>query len=196
MMSWRSMHISAGLRILESAVNPLRSENITVISCSLPESKSGFLSNSLANSGEKNCSNWALGLTVNLASRLESSTKILGIPIVISAATQAKLPADYPTRRLGLARFPGVALPIDIFEFNHSLSDNEWHENKIIYEKALNYFETKSYGNAIKTLAPLIEKHGQGQLVDNPSLKLIRKCLEEMESSSGEFSTVLWSMTK
>jgi adenylate cyclase len=137
-----------------------------------------------------------MGLTVNLASRLESSTKILGIPIVISAATQAKLPPHYPTRRLGLARFPGVALPIDIFEFNHSLSDNEWHENKIIYEKALNYFETKSYGNAIKTLAPLIEKHGQGQLVDNPSLKLIRKCLEEMESSSGEFSNVLWSMTK
>ncbi len=137
-----------------------------------------------------------MGLTVNLASRLEASTKLLGLPLVISAASKAKLPANFPTRRLGQAMFPGVSLPVEIFECKDSSATSEWKENKILYETALQHFEAKSFGHAIKTLTPLIEKHGQGKLMDNPSLKLIRKALEGLESTSGEFSSILWSMTK
>ena len=137
-----------------------------------------------------------MGLTVNLASRLEASTKLLGLHLVISAASKAKLPANYHTRRLGQAMFPGISLPVEIFECKDSSSSSEWQENKILYETALKHFEAKSFGHAIKTLTPLIEKHGQGKLIDSPSLKLIRKSLEGLESTSGEFSSILWSMTK
>jgi adenylate cyclase len=137
-----------------------------------------------------------MGLTVNLASRLEASTKLLGLPLVISAASKAKLSTNYPTRRLGQAMFPGVSLPVEIFECKDSSASSEWQENKILYETALKHFEAKSFGHAIKTLTPLIEKHGQGKLIDSPSLKLIRKSLEGLESTSGEFSSILWSMTK
>jgi adenylate cyclase len=137
-----------------------------------------------------------MGLTVNLASRLEASTKLLGLPLVISAASKAKLSTNYPTRRLGQAMFPGVSLPVEIFECKDLSATSEWQENKILYETALQHFEAKSFGHAIKTLTPLIEKHGQGKLIDSPSLKLIRKSLEGLESTSGEFSSVLWSMTK
>jgi adenylate cyclase len=137
-----------------------------------------------------------MGLTVNLASRLEASTKLLGLPLVISAASKAKLSTNYPTRRLGQAMFPGVSLPVEIFECKDSSASSEWQENKILYETALKHFEAKSFGHAIKTLTPLIEKHGQGKLIDSPSLKLIRKSLEGLESTSGEFSSILWSMSK
>jgi len=137
-----------------------------------------------------------MGLTVNLASRLEASTKLLGLPLVISAASKAKLSTNYHTRRLGQAIFPGVSLPVEIFECKDSSATSEWQENKILYETALQHFEAKSFGHAIKTLTPLIEKHGQGKLIDSPSLKLIRKSLEGLESTSGEFSSILWSMTK
>lgn len=137
-----------------------------------------------------------MGLTVNLASRLESSTKFLGLPLVISGSSKAKLPADYPTRRLGRAMFPGVSSPVEIFECKDSSASNEWQENKILYETALRHFEAKAYGHAIKSLTPLIEKHGMGKLIDNPSLKLIRKSLEGLESTSGDFSSILWAMTK
>ena len=137
-----------------------------------------------------------MGLTVNLASRLESSTKLLSLPLVISGSSKAKLPANYPTRRLGQAMFPGVSSPVEIFECKDSSASNEWQENKILYETALQHFEAKAYGHAIKTLTPLIEKHGMGKLIDNPSLKLIRKSLEGLESTSGEFSSILWTMTK
>jgi len=137
-----------------------------------------------------------MGLTVNLASRLEASTKLLGLPLVISGASKAKLSTNYPTRRLGQAMFPGVSLPVEIFECKDLSASSEWQENKILYETALQHFEAKSFGHAIKTLTPLIEKHGQGKLVDSPSLKLIRKSLEGLESTSGEFSSILWSMTK
>jgi adenylate cyclase len=137
-----------------------------------------------------------MGLTVNLASRLEASTKLLGLPLVISAASKAKLSTNYPTRRLGQAMFPGVSLPVEIFECKDLSATSEWQENKILYETALQHFEAKSFGHAIKTLTPLIEKHGQGKLIDSPSLKLIRKSLEGLESTSGEFSSILWSMSK
>ena len=137
-----------------------------------------------------------MGLTVNLASRLEASTKLLGLPLVISGASKAKLSTNYPTRRLGQAMFPGVSLPVEIFECKDLSASSEWQENKILYETALQHFEAKSFGHAIKTLTPLIEKHGQGKLIDSPSLKLIRKSLEGLESTSGEFSSILWSMTK
>lgn len=137
-----------------------------------------------------------MGLTVNLASRLEASTKLLGLPLVISAASKAKLSSNFPTRRLGQAMFPGISLPVEIFECQDLSASSEWQENKILYETALKHFEAKSFGHAIKTLTPLIEKHGQGKLIDSPSLKLIRKSLEGLESPSGEFSSILWSMTK
>ena len=137
-----------------------------------------------------------MGLTVNLASRLEASTKLLGLPLVISGASKAKLSTNYHTRRLGQAMFPGISLPVEIFECKDSSASNEWQENKILYEAALQHFEAKSFGHAIKTLTPLIEKHGQGKLIDSASLKLIRKSLEGLESTSGEFSSILWSMTK
>jgi len=137
-----------------------------------------------------------MGLTVNLASRLEASTKLLGLPLVISGSSKAKLPANYPTRRLGQAMFPGVSYPVEIFECKDSSASNEWQENRILYETALQHFEAKAYGHAIKTLTPLFEKHGLGKLIDNPSLKLIRKSLEGLESTAGEFSSILWTMTK
>ena len=137
-----------------------------------------------------------MGLTVNLASRLEASTKLLGLPLVISAASKAKLSTNYPTRRLGQAMFPGISVPVEIFECKDLSASSEWQENKILYETALQHFEAKSFGHAIKTLTPLIEKHGQGKLIDSPSLKLIRKSLEGLESASGEFSSILWSMAK
>ena len=56
------------------------------------------------------------GLDVALACRVESSTKRLGVPLVITEATRRALPADAVTRRLCTAHFGEFDTTVDLFE--------------------------------------------------------------------------------
>jgi adenylate cyclase len=56
-----------------------------------------------------------IGDTVNLAARLESTTKEKGVPMVISAATAALLGVDYETRALGDVTVKGKTRSTQVF---------------------------------------------------------------------------------
>ncbi|MDT7541465.1 MAG: adenylate cyclase [Acidobacteriota bacterium] len=56
-----------------------------------------------------------IGDTVNLAARLESTTKEKGVPMVISAATAALLGVDYETRALGDVTVKGKTQSTEVF---------------------------------------------------------------------------------
>ena len=60
----------------------------------------------------------AIGDAVNVASRVESATKHLGIPALITASTRALIGDRLATRRLCKVRLPGIDNPVELYELN------------------------------------------------------------------------------
>ena len=56
-----------------------------------------------------------VGNTVNLAARIESHTKVVGLPILIDAETRAHLPASIPLYSLGEVLFRGKTIPVQVY---------------------------------------------------------------------------------
>jgi adenylate cyclase len=56
-----------------------------------------------------------VGDTVNLAARIESHTKVVGLPILIDAETRASLPASMQVDSLGEVLFRGKSVPVPIY---------------------------------------------------------------------------------
>jgi adenylate cyclase len=56
-----------------------------------------------------------VGNTVNLAARIESHTKVVGLPILIDAETRAHLPASIPLDSLGEVLFRGKTIPVQVY---------------------------------------------------------------------------------
>ncbi len=74
---------------------------------------------------------------VNLASRLESLTKLFGSPIIVSESTLAVTSGHYPSRFLGRVKVPGKRNPIDIHEIIDA-SDSGAGAVKLASMKAFN----------------------------------------------------------
>ena len=56
-----------------------------------------------------------IGDTVNQAARLEAHTKVAGRPILVDAATRARLPADVATEALGAVLLKGKANAVEVY---------------------------------------------------------------------------------
>ena len=56
------------------------------------------------------------GLTVNLASRIESATKTIGVPLLVSATVQEKVRAIFRTRSVGAVPLAGVSEGVPLYE--------------------------------------------------------------------------------
>lgn len=56
-----------------------------------------------------------VGDTVNLASRIESHTKVVGCPLLIDAETRICLPKSFAVDSLGEILFKGKSIPVQIF---------------------------------------------------------------------------------
>ncbi len=56
-----------------------------------------------------------IGDTVNLAARLEAHTKLALRPVLIDAATHARLPPSFAAEALGAVQFHGKAAPVEVY---------------------------------------------------------------------------------
>lgn len=56
-----------------------------------------------------------VGDVVNLASRIESHTKVAGVPILIDEATRAVLPDSIQAESIGQVVFKGKSVPVEVF---------------------------------------------------------------------------------
>ena len=80
----------------------------------------------------------AIGDNVNLASRVESLTKVYGVNIIVSETTYNKVKSEFKFRKLDRVKVKGKIIPIEIYE----LVVNENKKFNEQYEKGLNcYFE-------------------------------------------------------
>lgn len=112
------------------------------------------------------------GVTVNTASRLESATKIIKSPIVLSQATLEALPASLLTHRVATFRVPGNDDPLELYRLcwvggaspSHEIA--EWIQQ---YAVALHAFESGQFEDAHNTLVSL-RPVGQANHLDSEFL--------------------------
>jgi len=118
----------------------------------------------------------ALGHTVNLASRIEGATKVMGVPILISGFTKKLVGSAFATRKLRKIRVIGINEPVDIYHLHAEVSSIEWRSDADIYESALKHYEAREFGPACRDLYPLIANHNENY--DTASLSLMAKSIE------------------
>lgn len=121
------------------------------------------------------------GHTVNIASRVQDTTKKLAIPLLITASTREKLPPEMATRRIGKVHVAGIRGPVELFELIGEDPPEDWVARREVYEKALDLYENRHFARACHTLSHVLELTRSDALYDAPTLKLMRQawsCLE------------------
>ena len=95
------------------------------------------------------------GATVNLASRVESATKILGLPLVVTQAVSDRLHESLGRWRICRATLPGVEEEVDLFGLRpreDKVDDLSWATAAERYGEALAYYESGKLAEAAALL--------------------------------------------
>ncbi len=115
-----------------------------------------------------------LGDTVNLASRLQGSTKYFKVNSILSHATAQSCPPN-ARRRLGRIRVVNRDRDTSVYEYTRQV-DAQWTETKKRYEEALDIFEAGDFRGAIQRLGALLAVNPD----DGPTLLLLSRSYAAM----------------
>jgi adenylate cyclase len=117
----------------------------------------------------------ALGPTVNLCSRIQGINKRLGTRILISEATEKKLPPEILTRRVASVLPNNFDTPVVLHEV-FPAGQNSWPRCKTDYEKALSLFEKGEFLLSASMLGNFRLEHPD----DGPALLLLYRAVRGM----------------
>ena len=81
------------------------------------------------------------GPNVNLASRVESATKELGVSFVVTGATARQLPDQFTTHRVCRAQMSGFDQPVDLYAIELANADSRSVSAWATYGEALGQYE-------------------------------------------------------
>jgi adenylate cyclase len=129
-----------------------------------------------------------MGMSVNLASRVQNATKSLGMPLLVTRMTRLQLPPETNSRRIGGLRVQGLSQPVDVFELGPEYPSPEWTERRDRFERALMQFEQRQWPDACREFAALV---AGGLEYDIPTLQLLSRSVECMRSNPAEFDPAL-----
>ena len=129
-----------------------------------------------------------LGNTVNLASRVQGSTKYLRCPCIISEATRQRLGPEWFARRLCEVRVVNIQQPVPLFELTSGQSTN-WTALRDNYEAALLAFNQREFRKSAALLGDLLERFPD----DGPSLVLMSRAVQALLDGSEHFDPV-WNL--
>jgi adenylate cyclase len=132
-----------------------------------------------------------LGHTVNLASRVESATKQMGVPLLITGSTRSHIGDSFATRRLCKVRVVGIQGAVDFYELYAETASQEWLARRDAYESALSLFESGQYGSACRSVYPLLAN--QEGNYDVPSLNLVTRSVEAIKNPPDRFDPI-WEL--
>lgn len=105
------------------------------------------------------------GNTVNLASRLETHTKRVGVPMLISGESAAKVEGSFDLQRIIKTTLPGMRTPGDVFQIVPKAEKTYLNE----YDAALACYES---GDLEKTLNELSEL--ESKWTSDPVVKFLK----------------------
>lgn len=131
-----------------------------------------------------------LGNTVNLASRVQSASKMVKCDVVITGSTYQQLPDDFGSRRLCKVQVINIPTPIDLYELTES-PNPRWLELASAYQSALDSFDQKQYREAVDTLGKLLRSFPD----DGPTLILLSRVVDAMMNGCGE-SHPVWEFDR
>jgi adenylate cyclase len=134
------------------------------------------------------------GHTVNVASRVEGATKHLGLSVLLTGATHARLGNGLPVRRVCRAKLAGMVEPVELYELCGGPASPEWARDRDAYEEALRLYEAGNAEAACKAILPLLG--GRGGHYDVPALNLASRALECLKPGAAKFDPVWEFATK
>lgn len=132
----------------------------------------------------------ALGTTVNQASRIQGTTKQVGVSFLVTHATAALLDSRFPLRRLCSLRTVNIPEPVVVYELADA-PDARWSELKRRYEDALTLFESGKFYEAMAILGGLMAEFPH----DEPTRYLLQRNVNYLNKSSGDFDPV-WNLER
>ncbi len=97
------------------------------------------------------------GNTVNVANRVQAASKQLEVPLVLTAATRAKLSSEFFTLRLCTAKLPGLEQKLDLFTAYPASDTTRVKSHLERYAQALALFESGDLTAAESVLEELIQ---------------------------------------
>jgi adenylate cyclase len=116
-----------------------------------------------------------IGDTVNLASRLEGTTKFYSCPVVICAKTHASLHDDYVSREIDSIRVKGKDRPIVIYEIlDYHTPDSFPHLQEAIahYNAGVSAYKTRNWQEAMQCFKECLDI----KPADGPSKIYLQRC--------------------
>ncbi len=125
------------------------------------------------------------GHTVNVSSRIEGSTKYLGIPVLIAGSTQRLLNEEFATRRVCQVRAVGLDGNVELYELRPSPQDANWLRLVAMYEPALSNYEAGKWSEALALLQTLITDSAHRE--DGPTKMLQRLATESLQQPPEKF---------
>lgn len=106
---------------------------------------------------------------VQVAGRLAAATARVPAPVLLTAATLARIGQEFPTRRLGKAVLNHDNAATELYELGGDHAN--WAGLRDAYEKALAAFEQRDFRTAARTLGNFLLEHPG----DGPSLALLSR---------------------
>jgi class 3 adenylate cyclase len=125
------------------------------------------------------------GNTVNLASRVQGSTKYLGTTVIATEATFKQLKTKMLSRRLCSVRVVNIEQPVMLYEL---CNENDAAADQLCerYEAALSYYEKQELPSAIRILSEIL----RGRPDDGPTLLLLSRGVEALRHPDSTFNPV------
>jgi adenylate cyclase len=131
------------------------------------------------------------GRAVELARRVQNTTQKLGLPLLITGATREQLPAAFAVRRLGQLGWPGREERIMLYEVHGESASPEWLAMRDGYENALQFYEGEEWSRACLALLPLVQRAEHQGAADTPTLRLMRRASQCLETPPEAFDPVI-----
>jgi adenylate cyclase len=128
-----------------------------------------------------------LGTTVNMASRVQGTTKYLGSPILITAETLRGAGENLTTRRLRKVQVVNINTPVELYELAMN-PDEKWQTLRRQYELALDSFEKGNLAQSVGILGTLLETYPD----DVASRMLLRHASDAF--ATGKAPEAVWEM--
>lgn len=148
----------------------------------------------VGNSGSKRRMKYGpRGHAVNLTSRVEAATKVLGVPCLVTENTRLRLPDTTPLRRIACARLTGMVSASNLYELPAGQPSDEWFVQRDLYEQALTLYEQDQPTACLALAEELVHRFGEH---DIPTLGLRIAAQKRLAEPSSAFDSIFAVETK